>query len=44
MLNRENVINAKNYNPKSLVELTYHNRAKTPSTIYNVLNKRKKEL
>lgn len=34
--------NVKNYNPRSLVEFTHIN--KEPTTIYNVLNKRKKEL
>ena len=32
----------KNFNPRSLVDFNYKN--KTPKTIYNVLNKRKKEL
>jgi hypothetical protein len=40
--NYSNQRNIKNYNPKNFVEYNYKNNK--PSTIYDVLDKRKKEL
>ena len=43
IMKEDYVLSRNPYNPKSLIELTYRNN-RTSSTIYNVLNKKKKEL